>query len=106
MRRIGFAALMALLVLGVLAASSPTPAGAESRTAVLRVEGMTCAACTFAVKAALQKVEGVEAAEVSFREKKAVVTYDPARTSQKVLIEAVESTGFRAAPLSEGGETR
>lgn len=106
MIRIGQALLILLLVLGALA-TSPRPAGcAESRSAVLRVEGMTCAACTFAVKAALQKVEGVQAAEVSFREKKAVVTYDPARTNEEALIEAVESTGFRAASIPEGGESR
>ncbi|GAB6061882.1 metal-binding (seleno)protein [Deferrisoma palaeochoriense] len=106
MIRIGQALFTLLLIFGALAAS-PRPAGcAENRTAILRVEGMTCAACTFAVKAALQKVEGVQAAEVSFREKKAVVTYDPARTSQEILIEAVESTGFRATSVSEGGKTR
>ncbi|WP_025323198.1 metal-binding (seleno)protein [Deferrisoma camini] len=102
MRKIGPALFILLLVLGALAAS-PRPAGcAESRTAVLRVEGMTCPSCTFSVKAALKRVDGVEEAEVSFKGKRAVVTYDPARTSEKALIEAVNSTGFRAAPVSEG----
>ena len=103
MRRIGPVSFVFLLVLGALAAS-PRPAGcAESRTTVLRVEGMTCPSCTFSVKAALKRVDGVEAAEVSFKEKRAVVTYDAARTREKALIEAVNSTGFLAAPVS-GGE--
>ncbi|GAB4287238.1 MAG: hypothetical protein Kow0092_40340 [Deferrisomatales bacterium] len=100
MRRIGSASFVALLVLGMLAASS-LAVGADSRTAVLQVEGMTCPACTFSVKAALKRVEGVEDAEVSFREKRAVVTYDPEQTSEEALIEAVDSTGFRATLIPD-----
>ncbi|NOY45517.1 MAG: heavy-metal-associated domain-containing protein [Deltaproteobacteria bacterium] len=103
MRRIGLGAFLFLVVLGVWAASAQRAACAENRTAVLRIEGMTCPSCTFAVKAALKKVEGVRDARVSFREKRAVVTYDPERTSEEALVKAVESTGFRAAPVPEEG---
>ncbi len=104
MRRIGFGAFLFLVVLGVWAASSQPAACAENRTAVLRIEGMTCPSCTFSVKAALKKVEGVRDARVSFREKRAVVTYDPERASEQDLIHAVESAGFRAVPVPDRGE--
>ena len=45
---------------------------------------------------------GVQRAEVSFRDKEARVTFDPARVSVDQLIEAVKDAGFRAA-LKGGG---
>ncbi len=101
MRTIGFGAFLFLVVFGVWAASSQPAACAENRTAVLRIEGMTCPSCTFSVKAALKKVKGVRDARVNFREKQAHVTYDPARATVENLVRAVESTGFRASPVAE-----
>ena len=54
------------------------------------------------MKAALETVEGVETAEVSFQKKSARVTYDPERARVEDLVRAVDSTGFRATPVSEG----
>src|SRR6266542_1076531 len=49
------------------------------------IEGMTCGACATAVKQVLGKVDGVKDARVSYEEKKAVVTYDPATvTAEKI----------------------
>ena len=76
---------------------------AEAQTIEFAVEGMTCTSCSFAVKAALKKVDGVEDAKVSFREKNAVVTYDPDRVGPEALAEAVDKTGFHAV-LPEAAE--
>jgi mercuric transport protein len=77
---------------------------AEAKTIELAVEGMTCAACTFAVKAALKKLDGVEDAKVSFGEKNVVVTYDPDRVTPRALVEAVDETGFSASLPAPPGE--
>jgi len=45
---------------------------------------------------------GVPRAEVSFRDKEARVTFDPARVSVDQLIQAVKDAGFRAS-LKGGG---
>jgi mercuric transport protein len=94
-------ALVLLTVSSVLAAGLPGAAApghaAEAKTVELAVEGMTCAACTFAVKAALKKLDGVDNAKVSFREKKAVVTYDPDRVTPEDMVSAVDKTGFSAS---------
>ncbi len=45
---------------------------------------------------------GVQRAEVSFRDKEARVTFDPARISVDQLIQAVKDAGFRAS-LKGGG---
>lgn len=96
----------------LLAGSSLVPAvpwttevshAAETETVSLAVEGMTCASCTFAVKAALKKLDGVEGAKVSFREKSAVVTYDPQRVTPDDMVSAIDDTGF-AASLPEAAQ--
>ncbi|MDF1552862.1 MAG: metal-binding (seleno)protein [Deferrisomatales bacterium] len=93
---------LVLLLAGLLAASTGTwrhrvSHAAEARTVELAVKGMTCASCTFAVKAALKKLDGVKDAKVSYREKKAVVTYDPDRVTPEDLVSAVDKTGFTAS---------
>lgn len=56
-----------------------------------------------AVKRALEGLKGVSRADVSFREKQAVVTFDPAQVTIEQLIEAVNRIGFRASLKSRGG---
>jgi copper chaperone CopZ len=49
------------------------------------------------VKRALEGLKGVGRADVSFRDKEARVTFDPAQVTVHQLIEAVERAGFRAS---------
>ncbi|TFU26060.1 CopZ family metallochaperone [Thermus tengchongensis] len=60
----------------------------------LRVEGMTCNHCAMAVQKALQKVPGVEKAEVSLERAEALVE---GQADLEALIRAVEEEGYRAA---------
>jgi copper chaperone CopZ len=69
---------------------------AENQTANLALEGLTCAACKFAVKAALKSLDGVEQVDVSYEERKATVVYDPEAVTPQQLVEAVNATGFHA----------
>ena len=62
-----------------------------ARTATLGVEGMTCAACSTSVRVVLKKLDGVVDAKVSLEEKKAVVTYDPAKVSPDKMVEAIQT---------------
>lgn len=59
------------------------------KVATLHIEGMTCGACATAVKQVLKKVDGVKQAQVSYNEKKGVVTYDPAKVSPERIAHAV-----------------
>jgi copper chaperone CopZ len=47
------------------------------------------------VKRALEGLKGVSRAEVSFRNKEARVSFDPARVSVEQLLEAVTKAGFQ-----------
>lgn len=60
----------------------------------LSVTGMVCEGCVAAVKAALESVAGVEIADVSLEKKEAVITYDPAQTTEDDLKKAVENAGY------------
>ena len=50
---------------------------------------MNCVTCPFTVKKALQKVEGVSKAEVTFETKLAVVTFDDEKTTVKALTRVI-----------------
>ncbi len=77
-----------------LSAVFSAPAWAASQTITLSVSGMTCAACPITVKKALSKVEGVQAADVSYEKKEAMVTYDDAKTNVESLTKATEGAGY------------
>ena len=56
------------------------------------------------VKRALEGLKGVSRADVSFRKKQAVVTFDPTQVRVEQMIEAVGRVGFRASVKSAGTE--
>jgi copper chaperone CopZ len=60
---------------------------------VIAVEGMMCAHCQAHVKKALEKVPGVEKAEVSLENKNAVLTLKE-EVSDAALQEAVKEAGY------------
>lgn len=69
---------------------------------VLEVSGMTCASCNVTVERALENVDGVQEAHVTFEPPQAVVIYDPARARPERLTEATTNVGYpskvKAAP--------
>lgn len=98
MSSLAIAAVIGSLALSsVLGTASERAWAAETRETVLSLDGMTCASCVFAVKSTLRKLDGVEDAKVSYREKRAAVTYDPDRVTPETLVEAVRRAGFKAA---------
>ena len=62
---------------------------AKSASTTLHIEGMTCGGCETAVKVVLKKTPGVISSTVSYEEKRAVVTYDPAKTTPAKIAEAI-----------------
>lgn len=62
-----------------------------------KVAGMDCASCAATVKKAVQSVEGVKQADVSFAMGKMVVDYDPGKASPDKIREAVKKSGYDTA---------
>lgn len=81
---------------------SPLQAGsvAHMATTTLKVEGMTCGACTSAVESGFQDVDGVGHVSVSLVMERAVVQHDPLRISPDAIKEIIEDRGFDAEVLS------
>ena len=48
------------------------------RTVILRISGMSCAACAARIEKGINKLTGVKGASVNLAAEKASVTYDPA----------------------------
>lgn len=63
-------------------------------TVTLKVEGMSCNHCKSAVEGALEKLPGVEKAEVDLEAKTAEVTYEEGKVTLDQMKEAVEDQGY------------
>ncbi|TWA62081.1 Cu+-exporting ATPase [Azospirillum brasilense] len=71
----------------------------------LTVGGMTCASCVARVEKALLRVPGVESAAVNLATERAHVTAYAGTVDAARLAEAVEMTGFTAAPVVDTNAT-
>ena len=78
---------------------APLHQAAATRTVALAVDNMSCASCPYIVKQALEGTAGVIAADVSFREKRARVTYDPTETEVAALVRATSELGYPSRPV-------
>jgi Cu2+-exporting ATPase len=67
-------------------------------TSGLQVSGITCAACSGILEAALMRVDGVLEAQVSAAGHRASVRWDPALTQPSALIDAIRGAGYDAVP--------
>lgn len=88
-RRLLAAAVLLLLVASVVVA-------AATAELTVTISGMHCGGCATGITAMLRRTEGVLKAEVSYEERRAVVAYDPAKTSPEKIVEAIEKMGYKA----------
>ena len=82
----------AFVLAAVVAASSAFAGG--TRTATLDVANMDCAVCPITVRKALENVSGVGSAKVDLKTHRAVVAFDPSKTTPEVLTKATADAGF------------
>lgn len=101
------AVLACLAALGCVTGGCETSQAAAPGTAgprdvagevTLRIEGMACDACASRLETSLRKVDGITGASVDFAQKRARVSFDPARTNVKAIVEAIEGLGFQGSP--------
>ncbi|XP_062160735.1 copper-transporting ATPase RAN1 [Alnus glutinosa] len=71
------------------------------RTVQVRVSGMTCAACSNSVEAALKSVNGVLRASVALLQNRADVVFDSSLVKDEDIKNAIEDAGFEAEILAE-----
>ncbi len=66
------------------------------KTQSLKIIGMTCAACAKASERAVQKLDGVNEANVNFATEKMIITFDEEKVSLSDVKEAVKKAGYEA----------
>ena len=66
-----------------------------------KVEGMTCGSCAARVQRALEKVDGVESAEVNFATHQVRVKANEGTIESPVLEAAVERSGYKLAAITD-----
>ncbi len=66
----------------------------------LPITGMTCAACVSRVERSLLDAQGVNAANVNLATARATIEYNPAATTVRELITAVEGAGYGAGGIA------
>lgn len=69
----------------------------RQQTVTLNIQNMTCPMCTFTIKKALQKVDGVQQAAVDYDAKTATVTFDAQKNRSPALIKATTDAGYPAS---------
>lgn len=78
---------------GAAQAIEALPAKA-TKLATIKVEGMTCGGCAVGVRTALERLDGVAEARVSYEDERAVVTFDPARVGTDRILESIREFGY------------
>jgi len=84
----------------VAATTRDTPAPAIE-TVSIRVEGMSCGGCAVAVRVALDRLPGVQKAEVKLDTQIAEVTFDSDKVTVDQIVEAIQKVGFTPRVLKK-----
>jgi len=84
--------LLVFIIAATVVASSAI--AGKTSIATLDISNMTCAACPITVRKALEKVPGVDSTKIDLKTHRAVVTFDPAKTTPDRLTQATTDAGF------------
>ena len=68
---------------------------------ILKISGMSCAACAARIEKKLGAMDGIRSAAVNLASEKAAVEYDSSKVKVSDIIKAVESLGYRAERAAE-----
>ena len=74
----------------------------ETKKAIIRIGGMTCASCAQTIEKALRKTDGIVEANVNLATEKAVVTYDVQEIDYEGIKKVIEATGYQVLGREEG----
>lgn len=86
-----------IIFLSLFVAINASAAGIEK--ACFRVEGMTCAACSLTLKAAVTKLNGIASINSSIEKSNAVIEFHPDKTNVGSIRDQINSTGYRASTV-------
>ncbi len=96
-----FTILLILLIAALTMVAFITPGHAVTDNVILQIEGMTWASWPLIIKKALEGLEGVEKANISFRKKRGEVFFDPDNETETEIVNQVNRIGFKAKMIVE-----
>lgn len=70
------------------------------------VDGMHCQGCETTIEQAVAQVPGVRNVKADFVAGTATISFDPARTNQKQIVEAIDNQGYQCSPSPIGGPSK
>ncbi len=90
-----------LLLYTLILSATTSSAWADMRSVTLSVPSMNCSMCPVTVRKALERVDGVEQADVDYETRSAVILYDDQKTSVDQLTKATSDAGYPAAEVKQ-----
>ncbi len=64
------------------------------QTEIIKIKGMTCMGCVNSVKNVLEKIPGVNGADVSLEQKQVTIQYDATAANTPQFKDAIKEAGF------------
>jgi len=64
---------------------------------ILKIKGMTCSNCELKIENSLNKLSGIESANVCLSDESAEINYDKNKISKEKITEIIEKLGYKAA---------
>jgi len=68
---------------------------------IIKIDGMSCAACSSRVEKQLNELKGIKSASVNLAAEKATVSYDESVASEADIINAIKAAGYGAQPFAK-----
>lgn len=95
--------LFFILLSGCKTSSGDAPKDASTEDTVVlalakaefKVNGMHCTGCENTIKGNIKEINGVKTVDASFKENKAVVSFDSTKTNEKAILAAIEEAGYK-----------
>ncbi|RFM24477.1 MAG: hypothetical protein D0433_05695 [Candidatus Thermochlorobacter aerophilum] len=88
--------LFFLLLFSSCAQRSQNAVTSTTQKVSFSISGMVCTSCEQSIQTKLVQMEGVKSVEASTAKKCATVEFDASKVSEKELIAAIESLGYKA----------
>jgi copper chaperone len=63
-------------------------------TTIIHIKGMSCSGCVSSIKTVLEKIPGVNNAEVSLDKAQAIIQHDISLANDDIFNQAIEDAGF------------
>lgn len=86
-----------LIILAAVLLAAPAASAAKKKTVTVTYEvSMHCKKCVEKLNDNLAFLKGVENLKISLEEKTVTITYNPAKTDEATLVQAIKKCGYTA----------